>query len=135
LAYLLMELMDLRPDMVLTLDGWSDYYKRKELRAARKATVCVERFRSQCLRQRRGRTGDQTTHSGAKRAVLDRKTKATLHRPPYLTDGPELAQFGGECSDALSRRRFQSSEPLTRASDPSEVVARPVDGRSPQSVQ
>jgi lysophospholipase L1-like esterase len=31
LAYLLMNLVDLKPDLVLTLDGWNDYYKRKEL--------------------------------------------------------------------------------------------------------
>ena len=31
LAYLLMNLVDLEPDLVLTLDGWNDYYKRKEL--------------------------------------------------------------------------------------------------------
>lgn len=32
LAYLLTELVDLRPDMVLALDGWNDYYKRLEIR-------------------------------------------------------------------------------------------------------
>lgn len=32
LAYLLTELVDLRPDMVLALDGWNDYYKRLEVR-------------------------------------------------------------------------------------------------------
>jgi lysophospholipase L1-like esterase len=31
LTYLLMNLVDLEPDLVLTLDGWNDYYKRKEL--------------------------------------------------------------------------------------------------------
>lgn len=31
LAYLLMNLVDLQPDLVLTLDGWNDYSKRKEL--------------------------------------------------------------------------------------------------------
>ncbi len=31
LAYLLMNLVDLKPDLVITLDGWNDYYERKEL--------------------------------------------------------------------------------------------------------
>ncbi len=31
LTYLLTELVDLRPDVVLALDGWNDYYKRLEL--------------------------------------------------------------------------------------------------------
>lgn len=32
LAYLLMNLVDLQPDLVLTLDGWNDYSRRKELK-------------------------------------------------------------------------------------------------------
>ncbi|WP_447600571.1 SGNH/GDSL hydrolase family protein [Nitrospira sp. Nam80] len=35
LAYLLMNLVDLQPDLVLALDGWNDYSKRKELKDRR----------------------------------------------------------------------------------------------------
>lgn len=48
LTYLLMNLVDLQPDLVLTLDGWNDYFKRKELRDRRLlGTNGFEQFESQ----------------------------------------------------------------------------------------
>ena len=48
LAYLLMNLVDFQPDLVLTLDGWNDYFKRKELKDPRLlGTNGFEQFESQ----------------------------------------------------------------------------------------